>query len=73
MRVDWFSLTVELCGRGHTIDSIAEAITVPPSTIIGWRNGAEPKYADGAALVELWLKTLSNPPMIDGTVRNLRT
>jgi hypothetical protein len=73
MRVDWFRLMVEICGRGHSIYSIADAIDVPRTTVMNWRAGAEPKYSDGAALMELWRQTMSSPPMIDGTVRNRQT
>lgn len=54
MRVDWFRVIADLTRRGYTTRSLADAIHVPPATLLGWKQGAEPKYGDGERLVLLW-------------------
>lgn len=52
--VDWFQVITDLSKLGYTLHSIAIAIGVAKSTLIGWKQGAEPKYQDGERLVALW-------------------
>ena len=60
MRVDWFQILVDLSRKGLTTRSMADAIHVPPSTLLGWKQGAEPKHADGERLVLLWIDMTGN-------------
>lgn len=52
----------DLRRAGTTIASVSRQIRVPQATVMGWKNtGAEPKYADGERLVDLWIGiTLKN-------------
>lgn len=62
IRVDWFRVTAELQGKGYSLENIAAAITVPRTTIMGWRNqAAEPRHADGERLVGLWCQVMEAP------------
>lgn len=54
-RVDWFQVLTDLGRKGVPVLAVSSAIGVPQSTILGWKQGAEPKFADGERLVALWL------------------
>lgn len=53
-RIDWFQVIIDLGRRGYTPQSVADAIHVPRTTLLGWKQGAEPKHADGEKLVAMW-------------------
>lgn len=58
-RMDWITLIEELIASGMTQQSIADAVTrmgprrVTQPTIYRIKNGMEPKYSVGAALIRL--------------------
>lgn len=54
LRVDWWQIVVDLSRLGLAQQPLGEAIGKPPSTIHGWKMGAEPKHSDGEALIALW-------------------
>ncbi|QDY47289.1 hypothetical protein DUW70_01420 [Stenotrophomonas maltophilia] len=54
-RIDWFRLLDELARAGVPVSSVAQHMSVPRSTILGWKQGAEPKYRDGELLLDLWM------------------
>lgn len=54
VRVDWFQVINGILRAGYSIQSTAEAIKVPRSTLIGWKQGAEPRYTEGERLVSFW-------------------
>lgn len=55
-RVDWFQVLTDLRRHGLPSLHVSRTIGVPHSTVIGWKNeGAEPKFADGERLVDLWI------------------
>jgi len=33
---------------------VADHLGVPPSTLLGWKAGSEPKHVDGERLLDLW-------------------
>ncbi len=51
--VDWFRLLVDLQGFGWSNADVARAINVAPSTLAEWKQGIEPKFENGRALVIL--------------------
>lgn len=53
-RIDWFRVITEVLRGGHSIQSAADAIDVARTTLIGWKQGAEPRYSEGERLVLLW-------------------
>lgn len=55
-RVDWFAMLDALNRRGIPTATVAALTTIPKSTILGWKQGAEPKHADGERLVQLWMQ-----------------
>ena len=55
-RVDWFAVLIDLNRKGLHTAGIADLIRAPRSTVLGWKQGAEPCHADGEALVELWCR-----------------
>jgi len=57
-RVDWFAVLAGLQHQGLPTTLVAEQIRVPKSTILGWKQGAEPKHLDGEKLIELWIQVL---------------
>jgi hypothetical protein len=54
IRVDWFRVITDICRKGHTLESIGAHIGTCKQTVHRWKEGSEPSYKDGAALVELW-------------------
>ncbi len=61
-RVDWWAVLHELNRLGITVAAAAHQIGVPKATVLGWKNaGAEPRHADGEALVALWSRVTNKP------------
>lgn len=60
-RVDWFAVLLDLQRQGIPTSSVAGLLRIPKSTILGWKQGAEPKYADGESLIELWVRVMVRP------------
>lgn len=59
-RVDWFGVLTDLNRRGLTTVTIAQLVTAPRATVLGWKQGAEPNHADGERLVGLWVRITGN-------------
>lgn len=53
-RVDWFKVITQICRAGHSANAIADAICVARTTLLGWKQGAEPRYGEGERLVMFW-------------------
>lgn len=53
-RIDWFRVITMVLRGGYSIQSAADAIDVARTTLIGWKQGAEPRYSEGERLVLLW-------------------
>lgn len=53
-RIDWFRVITMVLRDGYSIQSAADAIGVARTTLIGWKQGAEPRYSEGERLVLLW-------------------
>lgn len=58
-RLDWFAVLLDLQRRGLPTTLVSRQIRVPKSTVLGWKQGAEPKHVDGEALVDLWMRVTS--------------
>ncbi|XMB47414.1 hypothetical protein QQ999_16005 [Pseudomonas fluorescens] len=67
-RVDWFTVITGLSRAGYSPQSIADAIGVARTTLLGWKQGAEPRYTEGERLVSLWCRAMrrdrSKLPMV---------
>lgn len=65
--VDWFRLLADLQGFGHSNADVARAINVAPSTLAEWKQGIEPKFENGRALVMLHARVCLAPAEIRHT------
>lgn len=67
-RVHWFRVIVQLKEKGHSLYSVSTLTEIPKSTLVGYKQGAEPKYHDGDRLLRVWAhvvgKELSDAPRI---------
>ncbi|QGH62727.1 hypothetical protein [Serratia proteamaculans] len=54
MHVDWFRIITEVERSGMTQRVIANHLAVAPSTVFYWKQGNQPRYAEGEALIRLW-------------------
>lgn len=70
-RIDWFRVITMVLRGGYSIQSAADVIDVARTTLIGWKQGAEPRYTEGERLVLLWMDVTkldrSNLPMVSVT------
>lgn len=55
-RVDWFTVITGLSRIGYSPQSVADAIGVARTTLLGWKQGAEPRYTEGERLVSFWFQ-----------------
>lgn len=53
-RIDWFRVITTVLRSGYSIQALADEIGIARTTLIGWRQGAEPRYSEGERLVLLW-------------------
>lgn len=58
-RIDWFRVLCDLQREGMTNRDVSQAIEVPRTTLIAWKNGAEPNHHDGEKLLVLWTSATS--------------
>lgn len=54
LSIDWFQIITELTRQGFSSKAIADRIGVPKSTLLGWKQGSEPRYREGKLLIEFW-------------------
>lgn len=57
-RIDWFRVLIDLNRAGLPTSAVSQQLAIPLTTILGWKQGAEPRYADGESLLELWGRVL---------------
>lgn len=57
--IDWFQVIAMLRKAGYSVQSISDAIKVPRTTLIGWKQGAEPRYSEGERLIAFWCEITS--------------
>lgn len=60
-RTDWFQVIIDLSWRGIVLQKISGSIGVPKSTILGWKQGAEPKHGEGEKMISLWCRVMDRP------------
>lgn len=61
IRIDWFRVITDLGRCGIPSQLIADSIGVAKSTLLGWKQGAEPKHGDGEKLVAFWCQVTERP------------
>ncbi|ANA34460.1 hypothetical protein LMG18090_04037 [Ralstonia mannitolilytica] len=54
LRIDWFRVFVQLKDEGYSLNDVSHFTDIPKSTLIGWKNGAEPKHSQGVCLLTFW-------------------
>jgi hypothetical protein len=55
MRIDWFRILADLRRAKLGNRAAARRLGVAKSTVIGWKQGNEPRHADGERLLRLWM------------------
>jgi len=60
-RVDWFQILADLRRIGLTDVVVAEQTGIPRTTLLGYKQGAEPKHADGERLLAFWRQNMIPP------------
>lgn len=55
-RIDWFQVIADLGRLGVPSQMIADSVGVAKSTLLGWKQGAEPKHGDGERLIAFWCR-----------------
>lgn len=53
-RIDWFRVFDDLKRNGLSMYAVETRLSIPKSTMNGWKAGAEPKYSEGERLLWLW-------------------
>lgn len=53
---DWFRVIVDLERSGYKHATIALSVDAPRTTLLGWKQGAEPKHRHGERLIALWCR-----------------
>lgn len=70
IRIDWFQVISDLGRRGFPSQLIADSIGVAKSTLLGWKQGAEPKHGDGERLIAFWCQVMERQrealPLVSG-------
>ncbi len=70
IRIDWFQVINDLGRRGFPSQLIADSIGVAKSTLLGWKQGAEPKHGDGERLIAFWCRVMERQrealPLVSG-------
>lgn len=68
-RIDWFRILTQLKGEGYSLYSVAHFTEIPKSTLIGYKQGAEPRFHDGTRLLQFWAqatsKALTDAPTVN--------
>lgn len=59
IRVNWFRILVQLKDEGYSLYSVSHFTEIPKSTLIGYKQGAEPRYYDGTRLLNFWAQATS--------------
>lgn len=58
--IDWFQVITGLSRAGYSPQSVADAIGVARTTLLGWKQGAEPRYTEGERLLAFWCQITGN-------------
>ena len=64
IRIDWFTVIVELEREHVSIAEQAKHCSVARGTVSYWKAGGEPKHSDGQHLLGLYVATFGKQPPI---------
>ena len=56
-RVDWFRVLDDLKRLGFSLYAIEAQVSITKSTLIGYKQGSEPKHRDGERLIGFWCQS----------------
>ena len=66
--IDWFQVIMEISRYGFSMQVIAQSIGVARTTLLGWKQGAEPRHSEGDRLLTFWTNVTghdrSEAPMV---------
>lgn len=52
--VNWFRIYADLQTCGWHLAKIAKEIGIARTTLMGWKQGADPRHSDGELMISLW-------------------
>lgn len=58
-RIDWFRILAQLKGEGYSLYMVSHFTEITKIKLIGYKNGAEPKYHDGVRLLNFWAQSMA--------------
>lgn len=58
LRVDWFRILDDLKRQGFSLYALEAHIAIPKSTLIGYKQGAEPNHMTGERLIAFWCQVM---------------
>jgi hypothetical protein len=61
VHIDWFRLLVELKSEGYSLYAVSHFVDIPKSTLIGYQQGSQPLYQNGAKLLRFWSDATGKP------------
>lgn len=68
LRVDWFRVLVQIKDQGYSLYSVSHFTGISKSSLINYKQGAQPSYHQGVRLVSCWAEVTGKPveavPMI---------
>lgn len=59
--VDWFRLIADLRKTGLTESHISNDTGIPRTTLVGWKQGSQPRHHEGERLIALWRQHMVPP------------
>lgn len=60
LHVDWFRVLDDLKRRGFSLYMLEVQVGIPKSTLVGYKQGSEPKHMDGERLIQFWCQVTTN-------------
>lgn len=61
IRVDWFRLLVDLQAEGYSLYGLAHFTKISKSSLLAYKQGAQPTYNTGSLLVKFWSEATGKP------------
>ena len=59
-RVDWFRIIHDIKRHGISMYALEAQVGIAKTTLIGYKQGGDPRHADGEILVNFWCKLTGN-------------
>lgn len=54
LRIDWFRIFTHLKDAGYSLHAVSYFTGIPKSTLVGYKQGAQPNYHYGTLLLSCW-------------------